>query len=245
MTKSITLILVTLSLVACGGEPFTGEGETLAGAGGDGAEAGAVAVVSGGSDAQVGGSTSLAGKPAGGSAGSPAAGGRAGGSGSAGASGGSGPVTCEFDVTQLTAALPMTITWDDFIVTDGALCVTCRDKPCGSIKIISWGVPQLLDDGRYSYLPNAEMPMLSMNIGTNDGSCTKSTECGVKMSVASLQITVARQGSSWVIAKAEAGTGALGNQCTESAGFPNPFPASDDLRLEVDGSLSGLKIPCK
>src|SRR5882757_2209351 len=127
MNKFITLILVTLSLAACGGEPFAGEGETLAGAGGDATEAGTPAVASGGSDVHVGGSTSLAGKPAGGSAGSPAGGSATtGGSGSAGASGGAGPVTCEFDVTQLTAALPTSLTWSDFTYTNGPACFTCR-----------------------------------------------------------------------------------------------------------------------
>lgn len=241
MTKPLALILVALLLIACGGEPFAAADETLAGAGGDAAtEAGSMAVASGGSDAHTGGSTSLAGKPAGGSAGSPAAGGRAGGSGSAGASGGSGPVTCEFDVTQLTAALPMTITWSDFTYTNGPACFTCRDKPCGAIKVISWGVPTL-DNGQYVYLPNTELPMISMNIGTNDGQCTKASECGAKIYSVSLVLTVDE--AHHVVVDAKGGIGFQDNACTQNAAMPTGAMGTD-AGDELAKSVIGLKIPC-
>jgi len=263
MTKILTLVLLALSLAACGGEPFDASSEALAGAGGDAPEAGSVGVAVGGSAAQTGGSMSAAGKPAGGSApqgGRPSTGGSAsagagtagaplggtGGSGSAGSTtGGTGTVTCDFDVTQLTAALPTTITWQDFTYTEGALCVTCRDKPCGVLHVISWGVPQVLEDGRYQYLPNIERSNLSMNIGTNDGMCTKQTECGINVSLVQLLVTVAQSAGAWGITKAEPDVSATSNMCTTSAGFGNTNPASASLQSELAKSLTGLKIPCK
>ena len=245
MTKTITLILVALFSVACGGEPFAaGDAELLAGAGGDATEAGSVGVTSGGSDVHVGGSSSVAGKPAGGSAGtrggSGGAAGAAGGSGGAGAPAGGAPVTCEFDVTQLTAALPSTITWNDFTYTNGEACFACRDKPCGTIKVISWGVPTL-QDGQYVYLPNTELPMIPMNIGVNDGACTKTSECGSKLNSLSLAVTVDE--TKHVVVSAHGGVVFQDNMCTTTAGV-NTAQMALDLGQELGDSMKGLKIPC-
>src|SRR5882672_3602424 len=227
MTKTLSLVLVALLLMACGGSPFEGTSEPLAGAGGDGSEAGTAAATAGGSEALIGGSGNAAGGSSAATAGSGhggrPSGGAGAGTGGVGSGGGGTPAACEFDVTQLTASLPSTVTWEDFIYTDGALCVTCRDKPCGTIHVISWGVPQLLEDGRYLYLPNAEMPMIAMNLGANDGACTTSTVCGIKMSVEGLQVAVEQRGS-WVITQADSAVAAAGNMCASSAGFSNTYP---------------------
>lgn len=245
MTKSFSLILVTLLLAACGGSPFEGTSEPLAGAGGDGSEAGTAAAPGGGGEALVGGSGNATGGSSATAAGS-GHGGRPSGGADAGTAGGGGtPAACEFDVMQLTASLPSTVTWEDFTYTDGSLCVTCRDKPCGNIKVISWGVPQVLGDGRINYLPNSEMPIVSLNIGTNDGACTKSTECGVNINIAALVMTVARDQNGWIVTKAVAQAGSAGNQCASNAGFSNTHPVQTDLETQISQSLTGFKIPCK
>lgn len=234
MTKTITLILVTLFTVACGGEPFSGA--ELDAAGGDGPVA-------------VAGAPDAAGSHAAGSAGSSRGGATSGGSSStagaatAGAATGgtvSVPVACDLDTDQLTAALPASFVWSDYTYTNGDTCTTCRDSPCGNVDVISWGVPQTLPDGRLQYLPNTNMAGVPMNFGANDGTCTKQTECVLKGGSPSIILTVERDAAGWHVTHSEVQT-ALGG----CAGAPaNTIPMGYDLNREMDEALIGLEIPC-
>ena len=248
-------LILSLALVACGGgDPFTAAEFSDAGAGGDAAVAGTVTTAGDSSAAgtvgssHAGGSAS-AGKSSGGSsssAGKPSTGGTsaAGGAGGAGgAAGGATSVSCDFDPAALTAALPTSLVWQDYTYTNGDLCETCRDKPCATVSVISWGVPQVQKDGSLLYLPNTNEPMAAINYGANDGSCTKSVECGVKGGVGSAQISVARSANGWRVSavKAEASWG--GSACNERIDM-NTGPMGVDFSSEIEKQLISIEMPC-
>jgi hypothetical protein len=247
MTKTI-LILASLFAVACGGDVFTsgaefnalggdaGAPDATAGTGSVAGTASAAGSTShGGSQGAGGSSSSQAGKPSGGSA--------AGGVATGGSSG--APATCDLNIAKLTAALPTELVWQDYTYTSGDLCVTCRDKPCGAVHVISWGVPQTLEDGRLDYQPNVDQTTISMNFGTNDGMCTKKTECGVQAGVASVLITVAKSVQGWEIAEAQVQAGVSENACTQTAGgLGATGPMGADLGTKLATALKILKISC-
>jgi len=242
-------LILSLALVACGGgDPFSAAEFSDAGAGGDSAVAGTVAMAgdtstaSAGGGSHAGGSAS-AGKSSGGSssvAGKPSTGGT---SAAGGAAGGSPSVSCDFDPEALTAALPTSLVWQDYIYTNGDLCETCRDKPCAVIKVISWGVPQVQKDGSYLYLPNTDAPMAPINYGVNDGSCTKSVECGVKGGSPSVQVSVARSADGWRVSAVKAGAGWGGSACNERIDM-NTNPMGMDFSSEIEGQLISIEMPC-
>lgn len=242
MTKTIALILVALFAVACGGEPFTGA--ELDAAGGEvplaaaGAQDAAGAPAAGSAGAARGGATTSGGSVSG-DAGKPTG---AGGAGSAGAAGGAA-VSCDLDLAKLTAALPKSLTWEDYMYTDASKCTTCRNSPCGVINVISWGVPQAQQDGRLQYLPNTDNPMVSMSFGTNDGACTKQVECGVKFGNPQVLLTVAKDADGWEVSAVEMRATFTGNQCVGDAGG-TALPMNDDFDQEAEAALRGLKIPC-
>lgn len=242
MTKTITTILVALFAVACGGEPFSGA--ELDAAGGDGPVAVAGAPDAAGGHAAGSAGASRGGATSGGS--SSSAGKASGGAATAGAAtGGTGtsPVTCDLDTDRLTAALPTSFVWDDYTYTDGQSCTTCRDSPCDIVSVISWGAPQVTEDGRLQYLPNTDNPMVPMNFGTNDGSCTKQVTCGVKFGNPQLLLTVTKSASGWVVSTVEMLATIVGNQCVGDAGGTT-FPMGTDFDREAAAALQGLEIPC-
>jgi len=242
MTKTIPLILVALFSVACGGEAFnaaeldaTGGDGPVAAAGAPGAAGGPAAVSAG---APSGGSAVAHGGTVGtGGSGSSAAGKPAGGAPQGGA-----PVTCELDVEKLTAALPTSFVWNSYTYTNGDACTTCRDSPCGNVDVVSWGVPQVLEDGRLQYLPNTSMEDVRVNVGDNDGMCTKQVECKIGSGTPSIILTVANE-RGWVVSRAEVQSSLGGRACPNAVGFA-VIPAGYDLELEMEMSLQGLKIPC-
>ncbi len=229
MRNSILVVLVLL-LNACGGEAFSAEFDSV----GDdsGGEAGEAPVTAAGGSATAGTS----------STGGVAAGQHAGGSAAVAgsAAGGAAPGACDVDIEKITAALPMQIVWKDFINTNQDLCVWCRDEPCETIKVISWGVPTL-QDGQYVYLPNTDLPMIPMNIGVNDGACTKTSECGAKLNSLSLAVTVDE--TKHVVVSAHGGVVFQDNMCITTSGV-NTGQMALDLGQEMADSLKGLKIPC-
>lgn len=244
MYKLTSLILAALSLVACGGEPFGADSADIEQIGG--ADSAAVAGEAGSADTgdagagyggtASGGSSSVAGKPpVGGSA--PQAG---------TSMGGTQATTCEFDDTQLAAALPQAFAWDAFTYTSGEFCGRCRDTPCDTIHVISWGVASIDDGGGYVYSPNADAPMVAMSLGANDGTCASEKSCGVKLHLGSIRLTVEPTASGWKIATATAYSQGESNACLDSypGGGSLPSTAAADFAQEVEKTLVGREIPC-
>lgn len=242
-------LILSLALVACGGgDPFSAAEFSDAGAGGDNAVAGTVATAGDTSTAGAGGGShaggsASAGKSSGGSssvAGKPSAGGTPAAAGSAGSS---TSVSCDFDPATLTAALPTSLVWQDYIYTNGDLCETCRDKPCATIKVISWGAPQVQKDGSFLYSPNTDQPMAPINYGANDGSCTKNVECGVKGGSPSVQVSVARSADGWHVSAAKVVAGWSGSACNERLDM-NTGPMGADFSSEIEEQLFSIEMPC-
>lgn len=72
-----------------------------------------------------------------------------------------------------------------------------------------------------------------MNVGDNDGACTKQTEFSLGVGTPAVTLTMAARGGGWVVDSAEV---------QSSAASP---PASADLGQEMEDALQGLKIPCE
>lgn len=236
MRNSILVILAVL-LTACGGEAFqsqfgeVGGSETGAADSAGGATGGEGVTVTPGGKSSGGSSTTGGGKGAGGS------------TATAGAPTTGGSSSCKFDEAQLTSALPSSIEWQGFTYTNSDLCVMCRDKPCVSLGIVSWGTPTVDDQGRYIYYPNTGKPMVPLNIGKNDGMCTKQSECGIKLNYVTLVVTVGPGPSGLSIADAQASAVFQDNMCVQSARF-NPSGATPSLQQALVASVQDLKIPC-
>lgn len=237
-------------LLACGGEPFSGDGAAVAATGGDDSGSAGDGGDGAGGIVTSGGSVSLAGAPAGGAgaggsgrAGAPS-GGQSGTAGSPSGGTGGGVSTCALDTDQLTAALPSSFVWESFTNTNGEDCVTCRESPCGTLKVISWGVPDERPDGELYYLPNVEKSAFPMNFGANDGACTKKTECGISITEMGLQLFVERDATGWV-ASAQAYI-RFGPTCSQAppSTMTIPYVMGPDFSKEASASLNGLKIPC-
>lgn len=253
MYKLTSLILVALSLVACGGEPFgadsadieqIGGADSVAVAGEAGSAVAGDAGESYGGTAS-GGSASAAGRPpVGGSA--PQAGTSMGGSSNAGSGTGGTQATCEFDEAKLAAALPQSFVWEGFTYTSGEFCGRCRDMPCETINVISWGVATMDDGGGYVYSPNADAPMVTMSLGANDGVCAAEKSCGLKLHLGSIRLTVEQTASGWKIATATAYSQSEGNACLDSypGGGSITSTATADFAKEVEKVLVGREIPC-
>lgn len=242
------VVALSLALVACGGEPFDADSADIEQMGG--ADSAAVAgsdtgdARAGYAGTAAGGSSSTAGKPAAGSSpgGSPSTGGQP----TAGTGTGGSAPSCEFDETKLTALLPMSFVWESFTYTSGEFCVKCRDMPCDTLNVISWGVPTLDQEGGYTYSPNAEAPMVSVELGVNDGTCASEKSCGVKMYFGSVRFLVAPGGSGWVVSAVMAAPQGTGNACLDSyqGGGSTSSVAGSDFAKEIEASLGNLEIPC-
>jgi len=236
--RNIILAILASLLTACGGAEFSADADAFGGDAGasDVTVGGGTVTVTGGSAGSVsaGGSSSTGGKPVG-AAGAPQAG-----------SGGTAPATCEFDPVKLTALLPKTIVWKDFLYTEGDLCVTCRDKPCVTIDVTSWGSPELYPPtGQYRYIPNIAMPVAPLSIGTNDGACTpQNTDCGIKVTISVVQFVPEWSGDHWDLSMLNVQGGGSGNACLADSKFSNSYAVLNDLQQEFAATLSGLKIPC-
>jgi hypothetical protein len=153
---------------------------------------------------------------------------------------GGGVSMCALDTDKLTAALPASFVWQSFTFTNGEDCVTCRDKPCGGIKVLSWGVPQEQPDGSLLYLPDTDDPVMPMNFGTNDGSCTKKVECGLKVDALYVSLIVERDADGWIVSPRTDLQFRYG-----CASFATAPPAmGTDFSNEISSSLNGLQIPC-
>ncbi len=228
--KNLILSLLVSMLTACGGAEFTGEelSPSLAG------EAGEAPVAMAGSGSSVGGSASTGGSSV--ATGGSSAGQHAGGKGS---SAGAAPAACEFDPALLVEAMPKTLVWQDMIATNAEACVTCRKSPCETINVISWGVPNLQQDGSYTFYPNIDWPMISLSTGVNDGMCTMVEQCGSKLTA--LTVVVFVQNGKIVQAK----TGAVfqENDCTGRAGLGSSM-WRPDLERELSDAVSGLEFGC-
>jgi len=239
MTKLIPLILAALSLVACGGEPF--DAANFAATGGDSGEAGAAdtagaSSAGSGGAAHTGGSASTAGKTTGGA---PSAGGQP-----MGGTGGT-PASCEFDESKLTAALPMSLVWEDFLFTNGPSCIKCVSAPCDSVNVISWGVPTMSQsENEFVYNPNTDLPMVSVTLGTNDGMCTPEKICGAKLAGISATITIGPTVNGFAIVKAVATAQFSSNQCFPGGGAGETGQMGVDLGKEISAALQSLEIPC-
>jgi len=236
--RNIILAILASLLTACGGAEFSADADAFGGDAGasDVTVGGGTVTVTGGSAGSVsaGGSSSTGGKPVG-AAGAPQAG-----------SGGTAPATCEFDPAKLTALLPKTIVWKDFLYTEGDLCVTCRDKPCATINVTAWGVPELFTEtGEYRYVPNIAMPVAPLSIGTNDGACTpKNTDCGIHVTVDNFKFIPVWTGDSWKLSLIQVQASGSGNVCLADANFTGGYALQSDIEQEFTAALSGLKIPC-
>lgn len=245
MNNPTPLILVALSLVACGGEPFGADSADIEQIGGAdstvaGADTGDAGAGYGGTAS--GGSSSTAGKPAAGAA--PGGSASAGGQPTAG-TGGATP-SCEFDEAKLTAALPMSFVWGDFMYTSGEFCGRCLNTPCAALDVISWGVPTIDDGGAYVYSPNVEATMVAMALGANDGTCASEKSCGAKMRFGSVRFIVARSAGGWVVETVTAYSQGEGNACLDSypGGGSLHSVAAQDLAKEIETALDSLEIPC-
>ncbi len=134
----------------------------------------------------------------------------------------------------------MQIVWKDFINTNQDLCVWCRDEPCETIKVISWGVPTRDIDGSYIFLPSIEKPMVSVNVGiTGNGTCTKTSECGAKLDSIAMVFTI----EGGAIKSTKGSANFQDNMCTQTARV-NTGAMGADLGDEISTVAQGLKIPC-
>lgn len=231
--KHLMLILLVSLSVACGGESF--EVTELDAVGGDAAAAGEAPLVT----AATGGSTSTGGKPA--SGGSAAAGAPvAGAAGGAGMNTGGAPQQqCDLDPTLIAAVLPQQIVWQDAIHAAGDECITCRDATCATIDIAAWGTPTDNGDGSYTFVPNAERPMVPFSVGVNDGMCTEERVCGIKIYDLAVTVRAELHAGAWVISKATVQPYFQANSCATA-----PVSFADDMSAEFTKATNGLKIPC-
>ncbi len=259
MSKLIGLILVTLSLVACGGEPFSADSAGVEQIGG--ADSGAVAGEAGSADTgdagegyggtSSGGSSSTAGKPpvAGSSpGGSPAAGGQP----TAG-TGGVAP-SCELDTAKLTAALPTSFTWDDFSSpTPDDRCVACKTAPCAQFQM-TWGSPDAQGpaegqpENTFVYSPKVASAPIVMAFGASGGSCSAETECSAQSEGPGLTLTVARTADGWMVVSASTWASVVDSECLGTLGAPVHLMGEDlrsELREQVEETVVGLEIPCR
>lgn len=224
-------LLVMLLLVGCGGAEFSSE-ETDTGAslGGESASAGAGSSSEAGAltDGGVGGTTPTV------TAGQPSAG-----------SGGAPMSSCALDKAALAAVLPSNVTWDGFHYAAGETCVSCSGDQCKPLNVVSWGLPQD-DNGQLVFLPNTDQPMVPITVGANDGSCTKTAECGAKLGNPTLKISVERTPMGWQVVEASAYVPVAMNACTASSGAdPALRPMGEHIADRIEVSVLGLEIPCE
>ncbi len=252
MTKTITLILVTLLSVACGGEPFSAAefdaigGEPVAGEAGapdatGGHAVGSAGSTSGGSLSSGGSSSSAGGKA---TAGATATGGSV--TGTAGA-GGDAPMACELDVAKLTAALPKNFAWSDFSVAQGNVCAHCTYEPCSQLST-AWGEPSVLGD-HVTYKPvytrTTQVPLM-VSVGKNDGICATKVMCDMQPETISVSFSMSLKDDAWVATEISVFVSFVANDCMSGIGKPEELtgPVALDLQAEIKKSVAGLQIPC-
>jgi hypothetical protein len=241
MQNSILLILVTL-LTACGGEAFNSEFDPVAGG-----DAGAADVTPAGGSVTAGTSSAggmAAGQSAGGTGAMPVAG-----SASAGeAAGGAPSATCDFRAADLSAVLPVTLTWHSFDLAKNGMCAACAYEPCGQMKIV-WGEPVVNGNTvtyKASYAPSGTTPM-TMRVASSSNCATANYGmCDVKLTPAPISLTVTRQGDGWVVSKAEITVWFSDDACISAIGKPGDLveQMNLDLQAEITPLLINLKIPC-
>ncbi len=244
--KKLTLALVTLLTVACGGAPFSATTDALGGDAGapDILEAGAPSASRSGAPTQGGGGSSATAGTS--TAGKPTSGGAPSGGAGAGGAGGAPVSTCDFDEAKLTSALPKSFVWQDFIYTNGEFCVTCRDTPCDTVNVISWGVPVAGEnENEFIYYPNTDKPMVSVELGANDGACTAEKSCGAKLDMSTVKIVTERSGSGWSVTIVEVSAGG-GSTCLamDPHGSGAGIAIGTDFGKEVSAVIQDIEIPC-
>lgn len=241
MLSQVLMWALLLLATACGGAEFSAADASAGGDTSDWSMAGSSASLSAGSaGAAHGGVSSTAG-----SGGQPeTSGSSAGAASAAGAPDAGAPAKCEFDPDMITKALPGTFSWEEFVYTNGEACVKCDRDPCQTFAFV-WGVPQLNEDGSYTYLPNTGEPMVNLAVGANDGACAKQSVCGVKSDNPSLSVYVEQQGGSWVITDAKFGMAFFDNACSRAIASVSPTGAMfTAIGAEFSEVLKGRKLGC-
>ncbi len=233
MKTLLLLILVALSLAACGGEPFGADfsDTTLSGAAGSATAAGEAgrAVTgdagdtgAGDAGAPTGGTNASAGATAGGAAGSA----------------GSPPVACKLDAPGIAALLPA-IVWHSWGYNQDGRCGSCQDQPCASFAP-TWNFGGEDTGGlHYGFGAAGDVKLL---VG-KDAGCAAPTSCTAEITGAEVVVQATREGQGFRLKVLYAEAHLLDNACLEEAGVPPQFFAPS-LTAEVKQAVDGLEIPC-